>query len=273
MKLSQQQLDTYDRDGYIVLPDLLSNEEISILRDELDRLSGIECSFTRREKTGKIQTMYRMHEDNGPTQSPAFRALCRLPRTLGIAQQIMGDDSTYIFHTKINMKPAIEGVGWSWHQDYGQWKFDGLPSPIITTCLVLLDDADEMGGPLYIAPGSHKLGNLLAVEDPGVVAANRYSLPRDELIATLRARKPVSITGKRGLVAFFHSNLVHGSGQNISPNDRRQLYIVYNPVANRPDEGARIREEHLSSKNHAPIPMVEDDAILRTVSADALTPS
>ncbi len=271
MKLSQKQLDDYDRDGFIILPNVVSSEEVEILRGELDRLANVDCSYTRRSRTGAITTLYRMHEDNGPTQSPAFRALSRLPRTLGIAQQIMATDSCYIFHTKVNMKPAIEGAGWSWHQDYGQWKLDGVPKPDLTTCLVLLDDADELGGALYLLPGSHKLGSLEAVEDPNVEAVNRYSLPRKQLVDALRATKPVAVSGKRGMVVFFHCDLIHGSGQNMSAYDRRQVYFVYNPVSNKPDEGARIREEHLSSKNFAPIPIERDDGVLRSVHSDALS--
>jgi len=273
MKLSQQQLDDYDRDGFLILPGLVNAGEVKILQAELDRLSEVDCSYTRRGRTGSITTLYRVHEDNGPTQSPPFRALCRTPRTLGIAQQLMGDDSTYIFHTKINMKPAIEGMGWSWHQDYGQWKMDGLASPIVTTCLVLLDDADELGGALYLLPGSHKLGALEAFDDPNIEAVNKYSLPRDQLVAALRATKPVAVTGKPGMVVFFHANLIHGSGQNMSAWDRRQLYIVYNPVSNRPDEKGRIREDHVSSKNHAPIPLEADDGVLRAARAAELSPA
>ncbi|MGE0802191.1 MAG: phytanoyl-CoA dioxygenase family protein [Lautropia sp.] len=265
MKISQQQLEQYRNDGFLIFPDLLSDEEVGILRVELDRLSQIECSYTRRSASGSILTLYRIHEDYGPTQSRSFRALSRLPRTLGVAKQLMGTDSAYIFHTKLNLKLAVEGPMWSWHQDYGGgWRFDGVPTPDIMTCLVLLDDADELGGALYLVPGSHKLGSLDAVNDASVVAVNKYSLPRKTLIDTLRANRPLAVAARKGTVAFFHSNLIHGSGHNMSGFDRRQLYIVYNPLANKPPESARTREDHVSSKNYADVPVGADDAILRT---------
>ncbi|MDO8279223.1 MAG: phytanoyl-CoA dioxygenase family protein [Burkholderiaceae bacterium] len=265
MRIDQQQIDKYRDDGFLIFPDLVSEAEVEILRGELDRLSAIDCSYTRRSPNGSILTLYRVHEDYGPTQSPAFRALCRLPRTLGIARQLMDTDSAYIFHTKINMKLAVEGPMWSWHQDYGGgWKFDGVPTPDIMTCLVLLDDADELGGALYVVPGSHKQGSLDAMDDSSVTAVNKYSLPRKALIDTLRAHKPVPISCKRGTVVFFHSNLIHGSGHNMSGFDRRQIYIVYNPVENQPPESARTREDHVSSKNYAAIPVEADDGIVRS---------
>lgn len=264
MKLSQQQIDKYQEDGFLIFPDLLSEAELGILHTELDRLSQIDCSYTRRSETGAVLTLYRVHEDYGATQSSAFRALCRLPRTLGVAKQLMGTNSAYIFHTKINMKLAIEGPMWSWHQDYGSgWKFDGVPTPDIMTCLVLFDDADELGGALYLVPGSHKLGSLDAVDDPTVSAVNKYSLPRKTLMDILRTNKPIAISGKKGTVVFFHSNLIHGSGHNMSGYDRRQLYIVYNPVDNKPPESERTREDHVSSKNYAEIPVQTDDGIMR----------
>ena len=43
------------------------------------------------------------------------------------ARQVLGDAGVYIYHTKINTKPAIEGTVWMWHQDYGSWQRDGCP--------------------------------------------------------------------------------------------------------------------------------------------------
>src|SRR4051812_39261812 len=56
MHLSKQQLLDYERDGFIILPNLVSNDEVEILRAELDRLAQIDCSYTRRGRTGAIAT-------------------------------------------------------------------------------------------------------------------------------------------------------------------------------------------------------------------------
>ena len=233
MRLSPAQRDDFERDGFLIFPNLFSGEEVRLLREETDRLATIDADYVKRERRGGLRTVFRVHEDDGPTRSAEFRALSRTPRLVGPAMQLIGDDQLYIFHTKINFKPALEGTIWSWHQDYGTWQRDGVPTPNMVTYLVMLDDAEEIGGALYFVPGSHRLGTLPHVEDPAVGALNQYSVQRDVLLQALEASKPVPVTGAAGSVAVFHSNLIHGSGHNMSPRDRRQLYIVYNPVANR----------------------------------------
>lgn len=266
MRLTEQHMQAFDRDGFLIFPQLLSGPEVEILRAETDRLKAIDCEYVKRERSGALRTIFRVHEDNGPTQSPAFRALSRTPRMLATAQQLLGDDELYIFHTKINLKPAIEGTIWAWHQDYGTWKRDGVPRCDMVTYMVMLDDADELGGALYLVPGSHKQGTIEHIEDEAVGALNRYSMPRDVLLKTLEAGKAVPVSGKAGTVAMFHCNVVHGSGHNMSSRDRRQLYIVYNPTANKPADADRIRGDELSSMNQAPIPMGPEDGVLKSVA-------
>ena len=55
--------------------------------------------------------------------------MVRTPRLLRPVQQVLKDDAVYVYHTKINTKPAIEGTVWQWHQDYGSWMRDGCARP------------------------------------------------------------------------------------------------------------------------------------------------
>jgi hypothetical protein len=98
-----------------------------------------------------------------------FRALVRTPRVLGPVRQALGTDEVYIYHTKINTKPAIEGTVWMWHQDYGSWMRDGCPRPDMGTFAVMLTDSSEMNGALYVIPGSHKRGRIEPYYDENTV--------------------------------------------------------------------------------------------------------
>lgn len=270
MRLTEQQMRDFDRDGFLIFPKLLNGDELGVLRDETDRLRQIDSDLIKRERNGALRTIFRVHEDNGPTRSAAFRALSRTPRMLETAQQLLADSKLYVFHTKINLKPAIEGTIWAWHQDYGTWQRDGVPRAEMLTTMVMLDDADELGGALYLVPGSHKNGTLEHAEDLGVGALNQYSVRRDQLIEALEAGKAVPVSGAAGTVAMFHCNVVHGSGHNMSSRDRRQLYVVYNPTANAPAESARIRGDHLSSGNQTPLAAGPEDGVLTAVRQSAL---
>src|SRR5258708_23036091 len=107
-----------------------------------------------REHSGGVRSIFRVHEDDGATHSPAFRALVRTPRVLEPTRQALGGD-VYVYHTKINTKPAIEGTVWMWHQDYGSWKRHGCPPSHIGTFAATLPHSVHMNGALYVVHARH----------------------------------------------------------------------------------------------------------------------
>ena len=129
MELTPAQLAQYERDGFLIFPDLFGPAEIAVLRQEVARLSRPTTEEVFREHTGGVKSIFRVHEEDGATRSAPFRALVRTPRVLRPVQQVLGTDETYVYHTKINAKPAIEGTIWMWHQDYNSWSKDGCPTP------------------------------------------------------------------------------------------------------------------------------------------------
>lgn len=264
MRLSPEQVTAFERDGFLILPEVLTKAEVAALDSEVDRLSGIHCDFIKREPNGAPRSILRVHEADGDTASPALRALSRLPRILEPARQLLRDPAVYIYHTKVNVKAALYGGIYAWHQDYGTWERDGVDNDGIVTAMVMLEDSlEEIGGVLYFLPGSHRSGGVRHVESTGMISP--LSVQHDLLIQTLQRHKPVPVLGKAGTVALFHSSLVHGSGHNLSARDRRQVYIVYNPVSNRPRPVATPRPDFVCSRNTMPISPVSDDAIVQAV--------
>src|SRR3989449_1565866 len=158
MQLSEEQLSRFRGDGFLVFAGLFSKAEIAVLRAETARLASVEADSVIRERTGGVRSIFRVHEDDGATRSAAFRALVRTPRVLAPTRQALGTDEVYVYHTKINTKPAIEGTVWMWHQDYGSWLRDGCPRLDMATFAVMLTDSVEMNGALYVVPGSHRRG-------------------------------------------------------------------------------------------------------------------
>ena len=265
MQLAPDQVSGYFRDGFLVLPALYCAAEVAVLQAETQRLSEVMSDCVKRERSGAARSILRVHETDGETASAAFRALTRTPRLVQPVTQLLGDDQVYIFHTKINVKAAFEGGIYSWHQDFGTWRSDGLRAPLPITAMVMLDDATELAGCLYFAPGSHQDGDVAHEEDHALGALNRLSADRRQQTRVLEARRPVPIVGVAGTVVLFHSNLVHGSGHNMSPWDRRQIYVVYNPVANKPSAVESPRPDFVCSRNCMAIEMVSDADILSTV--------
>ena len=265
MELTRQQIEDYHRDGFIVIPNCYSSEEVRAIRADTERLCGIEADSIFRERSGAVRSIFRVHEKDGPVASPQYRALSRTPRLLRPVMQTLGSDEVYIAHTKVNTKSALEGTGWLWHQDFGYWVHDGYPENDMLTAMVMLSDTQEIHGALYMIPGSHKLGLLDHYYDDSQAA---YQLPqravqRNQIKKILETSgAPVPIVGKAGTLVLFHCLTIHGSGVNMSAESRWQAYITYNRVANRPHPVEKPRGDFVRSTNWVPLQIESDDGIL-----------
>lgn len=269
MQLTQAQLEAFDRDGFLRFENLFDPQEVATLKAEIARTGSSDDDAIVRERTGALRTVFRSHDAQSPTYSPVFDRLTRTPRLLGPARQVLHDDDLYVYHTKSNIKTAIDGTVWLWHQDYGYWQYDGVPRDTMATFLVMLDEATEMGGCLYFVPGSHKTGVQPAYKDEVTTSYPQRTIEKEALRAFLRANPAaVPIVGSPGTAVLFHCNVVHASGHNLSPNDRWHVYVAYNPCANKPNPvPADPRPEWVVSTNYAPLEIYSDDRIDEPVTA------
>lgn len=263
MELSQAQLADFDRDGFLRFDNLFAADEIALLKAELARTASADSNAIVRERTGAIRTIYRSHEPDGPTSSPAFHQLVRSGRFLRPAQQVLADDELYVYHCKSNIKPAIDGTVWLWHQDYGYWQHDGVPKSTMATFMVMLDEATEMGGCLYFVPGSHQRGVLPAAKDETTTSYPQWAIEKESMRQFLRdSPAAVPVTGGPGTAVLFHCNIVHGSGHNLTQNDRWHVYVAYNRSANRPSPAPpNPRPDYVVSQNYAPLQLDAADRL------------
>lgn len=271
MQLTKDQITTYERDGFLVLPEVFSVEEVEAMKADLKRIQEIDTDHLVRERGNNLaKTIYRVHEDDGPTASPIFYRATRAPRLLRAAQQLLADEALYVFHTKCNLKTAIDGSVWQWHQDYGSWRHDGVPQPTLTTALIMLDEPTEMNGCLYFLPGSHKRGNLGSEMDDKTTSYRLWIVPKEQLIDIMeQSPEPVAILGKPGTVVFFHCNILHSSGHNLSRFERWHIYVVYNQVANKPNAVPNPRPDYQRSVNFKPLIVGSDEILTMTKAVSA----
>ena len=268
MQLTEQQREDFERDGFLIFHELLSEAEIAVLKGELTRLCELEGDEVVRERTGTPRMVFRTHDAESPTASEPFYALARLPRVLGPAQQVLGADELYVHHTKCNVKEAIDGTAYQWHQDYGAWMRDGIPEPTMATMMVMLEGATEMSGCLYFLPGSHRRGRIEPEWDDKTSSYGTWIVSKADVLKAMEdCPDPVAVTGPPGTAALFHCNLIHGSGHNLSKNSRWHAYTVFNTVANHARQVESPRPVWVRGADFTPLEMVADDAILALAQA------
>lgn len=262
MKLTDKQLADWDRDGFLILPDLYSDDEMNVMWEEAMRIASLETDLLLAQ--GSIRTFYRMHELDGDTASELYHNIARMPRTLEPMQQLLETDEVYIYNSRIDSKDGVFGTPRLWHQDYGYWRLDRVPKPQMATYMYALVDHNELNGCLWIVPGSHK-SNIRHHGDTDSTQFKQWTPDMEQMRETMRALpEPVPLNLKRGSAAIFHCAVLHSSGVNLSPEDRWVGYYVYNAVSNSPVPSAKIRRpEHMVSQNHAPLQPGDDGCILR----------
>ncbi len=155
MKLTDQQIAHFHREGYLFLPELFTPAEVAVLREEAGRIYAEQRPEVWREKSGAPRTAFAAHLYN-----EAFRLLGAHPRMIEPIEQIFGE-KLYMHQFKINAKSAFTGEVWQWHQDYGTWaRDDGMPEPRAMNIAVYLDEVMSINGPLMLVPRSHTGGTL-----------------------------------------------------------------------------------------------------------------
>jgi len=221
IKLTDQQLDEFDREGWLYLPQVFDADEIAVLQAEAQRIFAMQRQEVFREKDGKTaRTAFAAH-----TYNEAYRRLGRHPRLVGPVMQLLGGH-VYMHQFKINAKAAFNGDVWQWHQDYGTWKRDDdMPEPRAMNIALFLEDVTEFNGALMFIPRSHKKGTLEAGHDLKTTSYPLWTIDEDTIRRLVAEGGIVAPKGPAGGIIMFHSNLVHGSPSNMSPFDRTIVYL------------------------------------------------
>ena len=247
----------FERDGYALIEDLFSEEEVSSWDAEIQSLAETAEIKKRDESflepgSTNVRSIFRVH-----TLSDLVDRLVRDPRLLDLARTILGSD-VYVHQSRANLKPGFRGKEFYWHSDFETWHVeDGMPAMRAISCSVLLTDNDDTNGPLMLMPGSQKYFISCVGETPDnhykeSLKKQEYGVPDDDSLRFLAKQCGIkTIKAKAGSVVFFDCNTMHGSNSNISPFDRRNLFFVYNSVENslgEPKYGLSPRPEYVATR-------------------------
>jgi ectoine hydroxylase len=278
MALTDEQIRDYETNGFLILPDYFTEDEVEVLLSELPRVFAEDSPRRILEKNGAVRTVF-----DSPRTNEAFRRFSLLPRMVEPAAQLLRS-AVYIHQFKINAKLALEGDQWEWHQDFLYWhKEDGMPQPRVLSMALFLHDVNDFNGPMLLIPGSQREGMIEVSPDarfnsairggdsqpdspfwlPTLTADLKYKLDRHTLSRVLSESRIVAAKGRAGFVLIFDGNMLHASANNLTPFDRVSVCVTYNSIENSLAEVAKPRPAFIASRNFAPVMPVSDDALLR----------
>jgi len=140
--------------------------------------------------------------------SAAFLQSLLNPRLLDVVEAILGPDVELWKWGQCIYRQPDNGVPKSLHQDECYFEHQQHSSTAVLSYAV---DVDMVNAPLYVVPGSHKLGVLDHIDDEWSGFALEDSSWWD---------RAVPITGQAGDAILFHGLTVHGSPANRSDRPR-----------------------------------------------------
>jgi len=265
MKLSQEAISEYERKGYVLVPSLLSRQELAVLDAATGDLVRHEGPEVMLEKNGRPHVIYGMHR-----LDPRFTALSRHPKLVEPAEQLLGSE-IYVHQSRVNVK-QYDGAIVDWHQDFGTYhRVDGVPEPRGLMISIFLDEVTACNAPLMVIPGTQAVGIVQearvneAAEDHAKAAKYRYDISFETLKGLVDRFGLEAVTGPAGSVLFMNMNVVHGSTVNITPLRRVILYLNVCAVDNRGTTFAR--PEHLAARDFSPIVPLDEDCLVKLAGA------
>src|SRR5258708_27212088 len=155
--LTAKDIQRYRRQGYLVVPNVLTAEEVDALRqatDEViaavgkvtaqDEVYDLEDGHTpERPKVRRIKTPHLRH--------PTYAGIVRHPGIVACLVALWGPNVRFDL-SKLNMKSPGFGSPVEWHQD---WAFYPHTNDDLAAVGIMIDDIEIENGPMMIVPGSH----------------------------------------------------------------------------------------------------------------------
>lgn len=222
-RLSEEQIQFFNENGYLAGLRILDDAQVEELRAQLQDLmkpgdAGHELFYEYHSNESLDPAKVLFHALGAWRIKPGFHDILWHPAFVVPASQLLGG-AVRFWHDQLFCKPAHHGGVVAWHQDYSYWT---RTTPLRhLTCWIGLDDSTRDNGCVHYVPGSHLWPNLPVTGLTGDMDAIQTVLTDEQK----ELFKPVAVELKKGECSFHHARLIHGSYANTTERPRRATVI------------------------------------------------
>jgi ectoine hydroxylase-related dioxygenase (phytanoyl-CoA dioxygenase family) len=219
-QLSPEQVETFQRDGFLVVENFFPSDELETFGAAIDDAVSGRSSSDRRplsEKSLYEQSFIQcinLWEDALAVRQHTFN-----PELGRMAADLLGAKAVRIWHDQALYKEA-GGRETDAHQDRPFWPI--APADQVTAWIPF-DGSRRGTGAMGYLPGSHRAG-LERFVDISHVFQEPYDIVADPAVADI---EPVWVEADPGSVVFHHSLTVHQADANETDDTRRVYCIIY----------------------------------------------
>lgn len=217
--LTKKQINQYQEDGFLIVPNVFDTEELAPLLtacEENPELWSAESAY--RMSNGHFnRIMFYSHLSDS-----LLGVFPRIARVIDNVEAILGEEC-YHFHSKLVRKEAYNKGNVDWHQGYGTWYHYGCIFPTQVTCAIAITDNTKENGCMQVIKKSHAMGRLNHLRIGDTDAADPEIVQQ-----ALKNLELVDCEMKAGDALFFHANMLHASTPNYTDKIRVILHCTYN---------------------------------------------
>ncbi|MCY3832507.1 MAG: phytanoyl-CoA dioxygenase family protein [Chloroflexi bacterium] len=217
-QLSDQQIAAYQRDGHILLDDVLPAEYIPPYHDAIAQTVAERNKETRALKDRDTYGRAFLQTTNLWEYNEVVKEYVMAKRFARIAARLMGVERARLYHDQALFKEAGGGIT-PWHQDQHYWPL--ATNKTITMWMTLADIRADMGT-LRFASGSHAEGYLgdIPISDESEAQLRDFVERQGFTLAQADAMSAGAAT--------FHSGwTLHSAPPNFSERMRPAMTVIY----------------------------------------------
>ena len=221
-KLTQQKVNEFISQGFLVLKDFVSSgvllelkESLNDIFKEIDKESiRVKQSYNNKHY-GDISKAGRKFIKNQSSYYPAIQKYLKSKPIKEVVTKLLDGDA-FIFNEQFVMKEPNTQSSFNWHQDSGYINFDH--KPYLTTWLAL-DDTHSLNGPLSVIPTN--------IGTTAEVLTHQWSDKSKDLFIEVDEAKAKTLHVAAGALVVFSSLTPHASGANQSSKTRTAYLAQY----------------------------------------------
>jgi len=247
MQLSKEELESFNRDGFLLIRNFMSLKEAAQLLDKAKELIKISAEPTETEEhyhnldESKSITLRRLRQVYD--RNPLFASWMTSKKIQPILKQVLNDTPilTLAHHNSIMTKMPSKISNTCWHQDSRYWDFKN--DNLLSVWLAMGEERME-NGLLEFIPGSHLLELERERFDTKVCFSN--TLEKNQDIISKRVHYDLN----PGDIVLFHCKTLHHAHANQTKEPKISFVYTVRGEKNLPLEDTR-------SSRHREIALVE----------------
>ena len=246
--LTSGQIKHYNEEGFLVLPELLDEEEMKPARDamnekvseiigQLYQEGRIASKFEDRPFDRRLAEAFANLSESDfirygagwRDRKPGYFHLMSNPKIVDAVESLIGGE---IFSNPVyNVRPKVPKVAAGavpWHQDKSYWP-DANSNPVITVWIALVDATLE-NGCLHVLPRTHRTKFLSWHNTEVSFKVGENAAYRELDAEHVSGKKITPLPLKAGGAILFNDRCIHMSTPNNSATVRWSVDLRYQPT-------------------------------------------